>query len=565
MTIEAAPKHALPVEPFPPEHVLGRVFHVDPTSVKLSLLPLSSESPSSCEVGEFVVMECGSAAVIGKVTRVELPQDERLALENGSDASAVATVQLLTSVDLSSGSIHAGVATYPRLGALVYAVEPVLVKWLAEQADEEGRNGDSMILDIATLADGTHAGITPERLFGRHCAVVGATGGGKSWTLARLIESSARHRAKVILLDPTGEYHTLDHGVVHVSLGGPDRPESSTETVFPYRQLLEDDLIALFRPDSRVQLARMRAAIKSLKLASIVGAAHQLVAGNGCVPKANQTKAPFETAYSEHIEQIETPRAEFDVSLLPTQIRFECVWPTAGQTPAERSRWGDVRVDDLTECDALMARIESHLAAPEYSCIFRSDAEHSLVDVIKDFLRSDGRVLRVSLRQLAFTEYTREIVVNAVGRLLLELGRDGKFTDQPLVVLVDEAHQFLNQKIGEEWWQHTLDAFELVAKEGRKYALTVCLATQRPRDIPEGVLSQMGTFVVHRLISESDRSLIERASGEIDRDAAQFLPTLSSGQAVLVGVDLPMPLTLHMRPPTNPPDSGGPDYQAFWR
>lgn len=564
MDLETRTAHALPFDLFVAEHVVGRVFQIDPTSVKLNLLPMSEDLPAPCEVGDFVVMRCRSAAVVGKITRVELPHDERLAVETGADTPAMATAQLLTSADLARGSVAAGVAEYPSLGTLVYAVEPTFVKWLAEQSDHD-RNGDSMILDIATLPDGTPAGITPERLFGRHCAIVGATGGGKSWTLARLVESSARFKAKMILIDPTGEYHTIDSGVVHVSLGGPDHSGSSPETVFPYRQLVEDDLIALFRPDSRVQLARMRAAIKSLKLAAIVGPAHELVAGNGCIPKAQQSKGPFEAAYSEHIEQIETPRANFDVALLPTQIRFECIFPTAGATPSERARWGDVRIDELTECDALMARIESHLAAPEYACIFQGEGASSLTDVINAFLNSEDRVLRVSLRQLAFTQSTREIVVNAIGRFLLELAREGGFAEQPLVVLVDEAHQFLNQQIGEQWWTHSLDAFELLAKEGRKYALTVCLATQRPRDIPEGVLSQMGTFVVHRLISDSDRSLIERASGEIDRDAAQFLPTLSSGQAVLVGVDLPMPLTLQIRPPARPPDSGGPDYQTFWR
>lgn len=71
-----------------------------------------------------------------------------------------------------------------------------------------------------------------------------------------------------------------------------------------------------------------------------------------------------------------------------------------------------------------------------------------------------------------------------------------------------------------------LDAFELIAKEGRKYGLNICLSTQRPRDITEGVLSQMGTLVVHRLTNDRDREVVERACGEIDRSASSFLPNL---------------------------------------
>jgi uncharacterized protein len=117
--------------------------------------------------------------------------------------------------------------------------------------------------------------------------------------------------------------------------------------------------------------------------------------------------------------------------------------------------------------------------------------------VIRNFLASDESVLRLSLRQLSFRESIREIVANAIGRHLLELGRQGAFVERPLVILVDEAHLFLNQQIGDAHWTYELDAFELIAKEGRKYALTTGLATQRPRDIPEGVLSQIGTFIVH--------------------------------------------------------------------
>lgn len=96
----------------------------------------------------------------------------------------------------------------------------------------------------------------------------------------------------------------------------------------------------------------------------------------------------------------------------------------------------------------------------------------------------------------------------------------------PLVVLLDEAHQFLDKSVGDEFSRTDLDALGLIAKEGRKYSLTCVLATQRPRDIPEDVLSQMGMFIVYRLINERDRNVVEKACGDLDSSAAKFLPTL---------------------------------------
>src|SRR5580658_6664699 len=74
----------------------------------------------------------------------------------------------------------------------------------------------------------------------------------------------------------------------------------------------------------------------------------------------------------------------------------------------------------------------------------------------------------------------------------------------------------------------------------------------------------MGTLIVHRLINDRDREVVERASGEIDRSAAEFLPTLAPGQAVIIGVDFPIPLTVQITAPDAHPDSQGPDYQRHW-
>ncbi len=128
----------------------------------------------------------------------------------------------------------------------------------------------------------------------------------------------------------------------------------------------------------------------------------------------------------------------------------------------------------------------------------------------------------------------------------------------------DEAHQFLDKQLGDEASRYCLDAFGLIAKEGRKYGLTICLSTQRPRDIPEDVLSQMGTLIVHRMINDRDREVVERASGDIDRSAAAFLPNLGPGEAVIIGVDIPVPLAVQIDRPNAEPQSRGPDYQKHW-
>ena len=79
-----------------------------------------------------------------------------------------------------------------------------------------------------------------------------------------------------------------------------------------------------------------------------------------------------------------------------------------------------------------------------------------------------------------------------------------------------------------------------------------------PRDIPIGTLSQMGTFIVHRLINEQDKKSVENASSSVNKNVLSFLPSLGEGEALLIGVDFPMPLMIKINEPYKKPNSNTP-------
>ena len=208
----------------------------------------------------------------------------------------------------------------------------------------------------------------------------------------------------------------------------------------------------------------------------------------------------------------------------------------------------------------------STISAPEFACIFKPGTKKPLFDAIESFVTdATQRVLRISLRDVAFASDARQIVANTIGKYLLKTARAGAYVNSPIVLILDEAHNFINKTIGDEFSKEYLDAFELIAREGRKFCLTICIATQRPRDLPESVLSQMGTMIVHRLTNNSDRELVEKASGDIDRSAASFLPTLAPGEAILIGTDFAFPVSVKILAPACEPDSQGPNYQRLWK
>ena len=340
-----------------------------------------------------------------------------------------------------------------------------------------------------------------------------------------------------------------------------------TLVTMPYRFLTIPDLFALFQPSGKVQGPTLRRAINSQKLRALDGSKNELSAfidKRGVVNKTGKHRAAFEKVATKYAMELQSMNTDFDVFALGEQIFAECIWDT------------DFKNKDLfggdnstsTYCTTLVNRIDGIIHAPELGCVFNPGTHPALTEKLDEFFsaKNHQRILHLSLRDLAFDFNAREVVANAIGRWLLQQARNDRFrsANQPIVIFLDEAHHFLNKSMGDEDSKVQLDAFELIAKEGRKYWITLCLATQQPRDIPAGVLSQMGTLIVHRLINERDREVVERACGEIDRSAAAFLPTLGPGEAALIGVDFSIPLTVQMDMPNKPPQSRGPNYQIGW-
>lgn len=563
-----------------PELNIGQLCSISSLTVKFNLSNAGAPSGAHFlgsrygkgEVGEFILIEGQTNISLGRIIEIHLPEaDRRLiggAYSDPQDLDGIGTIQLLGSIAMDTLQVSAGVDSYPRLGDRVYAAPHSFIANLPKFMEVGDSEPGKVLLRLGSIDSSpeSYVSIKPEKLFGRHCAILGATGGGKSWTTARIIEECLRYKTKIILLDATGEYRGFDGDhISNVHLGLPvNFAKASKACSLPQTSFIESDFIALFEPAGKVQGPKLRAAMRSLRLATI--APH--LATNGIIKKIDQSKASIlaEEMKPTVSERIEDPQQAFDVSKLVSQIEQECVWPDGfgvAKGSKDITKWGGDS-GEVSYCLSLISRINGVLTSPAFECVFKSNSP-PLSDVISSFIANNDRLLRVCLSGVSFEFKAREIVANVIGRHLLNLARGNRFKDQPLVVIVDEAHNFLGRQIGVDDGVSRLDAFELIAKEGRKYGLNICLSTQRPRDITEGVLSQMGALVVHRLTNDRDRDVVERACGEIDRSASSFLPNLKPGEAAIIGADFPIPLTIKISPPDVKPLSDGPNYQDKWK
>lgn len=228
---------------------------------------------------------------------------------------------------------------------------------------------------------------------------------------------------------------------------------------------------------------------------------------------------------------------------------------------------GDKSDSDIGNCVSLVSRVNNVMSTAEYNNIFdfkRTNPDSKdIISIIQEFLKSESSILRIDFSNVSFDYQVREILVNAIGQYLLNEARMGQYKENPLVVFIDEAHQFLNKSISDEYFTaKPLNAFEKISKEARKYGLFLCISTQMPRDIPLGTLSQMGTFIVHRLINEQDKKAVEAAASTANKNSLAFLPSLGEGEALVIGVDFPMPLTLKIDMPSSTPYSQTPKLKS---
>lgn len=159
-----------------------------------------------------------------------------------------------------------------------------------------------------------------------------------------------------------------------------------------------------------------------------------------------------------------------------------------------------------------------------------------------------------------------ENVTALLGRILFEFAvRSQPRAEHPLLLVLEEAHRFIpsRQELNGSG-SRSAAVFERIAKEGRKFGLSLLLASQRPSELSETVVAQCGTVIAHRLTHEADQSLLRHATALSSRALLDQLPSLAQQHALVTGVSTGVPVAVRVRDVDNPPKSDDPDFMTAW-
>jgi hypothetical protein len=557
-----------------------------------------------------------------------------------------------------------GVVAFPSVGDQVLLPLPDQVEAIVGARDTDKR----ILIGSSPMASNAKIMIDPDKLFGRHLAVLGNTGSGKSCSVAGLIrwsieaadnaigDPAKKANMRFIVLDPNGEYarafadqpsrvrvfkpgsrqnpfvlpawmwNSHEWAAITQAQPGAQRPllQQALRNLRAGRALKEPLEVAIVR---QVRLFKMRTAafiadgsgssytefpqIQNCfncfrNLHEVMVHFHgQLSAGHQASAAIDTLSTAAKSFFDKHAKKdpkqdryfYSAPNAAEFSAFLPMFAAIEAALPPVApdeEVNEDAPSPFDVRLiaDQVEALSAesssnpnvanfiatLALRIRSMLADRRLAAVIAPDTPPTLEQWLNETLgepgAANGQVAVVDL-SLVPSDVTH-IVIAVLARIIFEASQryqrgnaDGK--SLPTVLVLEEAHTFVRRGSDEEtsWVSPTRlcrEAFERISREGRKFGLGMVLSSQRPFELSPTVLAQCNTFLLHRIVNDSDQDLVGRLVPDNVGGLLRDLPSLPSRQAILLGWATPIPVLVEMTelPESQRPQSADPDFWEVW-
>ncbi|MEZ5932612.1 MAG: ATP-binding protein [Alphaproteobacteria bacterium] len=476
--------------------------------------------PSRLQKGALVKLRTPATIVFALVTSLTIPNPGR-SVDPGE--AWLAELELIGESDGDTSAFRPGVTSFPTLGDAI---------WSADESDFSRVYGrpSSTAITLGTLHN-ERAGamyVEPDQLLGRHFAILGTTGCGKSCALTLILRAllDKHDDAHIVLLDPHNEYQMAFGG--HAELLGPERLR------LPYWVLNSEEIdMVMFGTGSAVP---DRSTISEI-LHELIAEAKHLYQSDRLSGRPVTVNTPIPYRLSDIMRLIDDVMGKVDKpsSLVPY-------------------KWLKNRLNSLT-------------SDPRFAFMFGGiTVSDNFADILSQILRIPGNGRPISIIDLSSVPSE---VINAVVSVILRLTFDFSLWSrgaQPILLVCEEAHRYapLDSSLG---FEPTKNALARIAKEGRKYGLSLCLVSQRPSELATSVLSQCNTSFVFRITSLRDQEIVHGTVADSASGLLDFLPLLGNGEAVVIGdaVSMPVRIRFDRLPEDQRPRSMTARFSEAWR
>lgn len=483
------------------------------------------------------------------------------------------------------GRFERGISQHPTIEDRVHIVTEADLLSIYGSGDPQ----DYVAIGHLASAESIPSLININKLVTRHCAVVGTTGSGKSTTVAGLLTALTEpHRypsARIVVLDIHGEYGKALADRASVFKVSAHASKSQSALLIPFWALSFEELVALaFGRLNDSQMSAVADAVVLLKKGGLVahprdGVTESQVTVDTPIPfclhklwfdmhkREHHTLIPRPGGAADEVDPayvigLDTNPVQLGDAMTVTPPLYRTI-KTTGPAP-ERVQQGR----DPINMRQQLAGLATKLRDPRLAFIFNPGAW--LPDITGSTPKDLDALLEAwiggpqPISILDLSGIPSSVLNDLIGALLRVL-YDAVFwarnlpeggRERPLFLVLEEAHAYLSKENAGA----AATAVRRIAKEGRKYGVGMMIVSQRPSEIDSTILSQCGTVFAMRLANDTDRGHVTSAASDNLKGLFDMLPVLRTGEAIIVGEAVSLPVrTLISPPPANRrPDSVDP-------
>ena len=474
------------------------------------------------QIGSLVKLAATRNSVFGIVGGLSIPIPSR----DGTDELRIIEVELVGEIiaDGADGleTFRRGVSTSPGLGDAVYAAsQDELIRVY------QPRSKDAIEIGHLQQNPTVPAHAVVDDLLGKHFSILGTTGAGKSCTVSLILNAiiEKHDNAHILLLDPHAEYARAFGDAAEVI-----EPDDLMlpHWLFTFEEIVEivfgaeaDELIT--------EIAILRDLIQKSKIRFL-----------GATEEAN-------------IVTVDTP--------VPYKIGD--MLRLLDQTMGRLENRGD-----LTPFQRVKNRLNALQSDRRFSFMFPSGVvvRDNLSDILSRIFRvpTDGKPIAI-MNLSGVPSEVLNVVVSVLARMTFDFALWNDHS-VPLLLVCEEAHRYAPRSAA-EGFEPTKRALARIAKEGRKYGVSLGVVAQRPSEVSTSVLSQCNTIFAMRMTSEKDQDFLRAAMSDATSGLLDSLPTLGNGEAIAVGegVAVPMRLAFATLPEDKRPKSSAARFSSTWQ
>jgi DNA helicase HerA-like ATPase len=460
------------------------------------------------EMGALMKIATPRSTVMGLISAVTTPMPEdRVAQTTDIELVELNLAGEIVTDETGKRSFRRGVTCVPSVGDPCY-----LAQWddLRVVYASPGRS----TIDVGTLfQDGrVPARLLIDELFGKHFIVVGTTGCGKSSTLTCILQSAiaGHEHARIVMLDIHNEYPG--------AFGEMAELVDQSNLRLPFWLLNFNELVAAF-----VSTDHWRDAEIEILSEAVLAA-----------------KRKYSEAQASRLRRT-TESAGITVDT-PTPFRLSDVVAVIDDNLGKLER-----AQAATPYRRLKTRVEALVADPRYSFMFGSlMIEDTMTSILGQIFRvpTNGKPVTVINLAAVPTEIL-DVVISLISRLAFDLAVWSEGST-PMLLVCEEAHRYAPTGHDDDFMP-TRAALSRIAKEGRKYGVSLALITQRPSDLDPTIMSQCSTVVAMRLSTDRDQQVVRANTHEGALDLLDFLPLLGDREAIILGEGVVMPMRVRFR------------------